>query len=307
MNLKSKNIVSVRDLSKEEIKTILQKAKEMEELLNSNKSLDTMRGKILANMFFEPSTRTKFSFASAMQKLGGQVLTLEDTESTSIVKGESLIDTIKMMEKYSDLIVIRHPREGSARLAAEVSSKPVINGGDGANQHPTQTLLDLYTIRRLKGKIEGLNVALIGDLKHGRVMKSLAYALARLDARLTLIAPIGMEMPQVIVEELIEKFDADIMRTTSITSGIKEADVAYVCRVQTERFEDVYEAEKMQRAFRITQDVLKHAKDELIILHALPKTTEIDPKIDETRYAKYYQQAFYGVPVRMAIISLLVK
>jgi aspartate carbamoyltransferase catalytic subunit len=266
-----------------------------------------MQGKILANMFFEPSTRTKFSFASAMQKLGGQVLTLEDTESTSIVKGESLIDTIKMMERYSDLMVIRHPREGSARLAAEVSSKPVINGGDGANQHPTQTLLDLYTIRRLKGQIEGLNVALIGDLKHGRVMKSLAYALAMLDAKLILIAPIGMEMPQVIVEELIEKFDADIMRTTSITSGIKEADVAYVCRVQTERFEDVYEAEKMQRAFRITQDVLKHAKDELIILHALPKTTEIDPKIDETRYAKYYQQAFYGVPVRMAIISLLVK
>jgi aspartate carbamoyltransferase catalytic subunit len=307
MNLKSKNIVSVRDLSKEEIDTILNKAKEMEELLNNNKSLVTMQGKILANMFFEPSTRTKFSFASAMQKLGGQVLTLEDTESTSIVKGESLIDTIKMMERYSDLMVIRHPREGSARLAAEVSSKPVINGGDGANQHPTQTLLDLYTIRRLKGQIEGLNVALIGDLKHGRVMKSLAYALAMLDAKLILIAPIGMEMPQVIVEELIEKFDADIMRTTSITSGIKEADVAYVCRVQTERFEDVYEAEKMQRAFRITQDVLKHAKDELIILHALPKTTEIDPKIDETRYAKYYQQAFYGVPVRMAIISLLVK
>jgi len=307
MNLKSKNIVSVRDLSKEEIETILNKAKEMEELLNNNKSLVTMQGKILANMFFEPSTRTKFSFASAMQKLGGQVLTLEDTESTSIVKGESLIDTIKMMERYSDLMVIRHPREGSARLAAEVSSKPVINGGDGANQHPTQTLLDLYTIRRWKGQIEGLNVALIGDLKHGRVMKSLAYALAMLDAKLILIVSIGMEMPQVIVEELIEKFDADIMRTTSITSGIKEADVAYVCRVQTERFEDVYEAEKMQRAFRITQDVLKHAKDELIILHALPKTTEIDPKIDETRYAKYYQQAFYGVPVRMAIISLLVK
>jgi aspartate carbamoyltransferase catalytic subunit len=300
-------MISVRDLSTEEIETILNKAKEMEALLNNNQSLDIMRGKILANMFFEPSTRTKFSFAAAMQKLGGQVLTLDDTESTSIVKGESLTDTIKMMERYSDLIVIRHPREGSARLAAEVSSKPVINGGDGANQHPTQTLLDLYTIRRLKGRIKGLKIALIGDLKRGRVMKSLAYALAMLNAKLILIAPIGMEMPQVIVEELIEKFHADIMRTTSITSGIKEADVAYVCRVQTERFEDVYEAEKMQRAFRITQDVLKHAKDELIILHALPKTIEVDPKIDEMRYAKYYQQAFYGVPVRMAIISLLVK
>lgn len=307
MNLKSKNIISIRDLNKEYIETILSKAEEMEEVLNNNQSLDIMKGKSLANLFFEPSTRTKFSFNAAMQKLGGQVINLEDVDSSSIAKGESLIDTIKMMEKYSDLIVIRHPNEGSARLAAEISSKPVINGGDGANQHPTQTLLDLYSIRRLKGKIEGLSVALIGDLKHGRVMKSLAYALAMFNAKLILVAPIGLEMSKEIVEELIEKFNADILQTNNLVSGIKEADVVYVCRVQKERFEDAYEAEKMQKAFRITPDLLKYAKDGLIILHSLPKTTEIDPKVDKMKYAKYYQQTFYAVPVRMALISLLVK
>jgi len=307
MSLKSKKIISIRDLSKEDIEIILNKAKEMEEVLNNNQSLDIMKGKTLANLFFEPSTRTKFSFATAMQKLGGQVINLEDIDSTSIAKGESLIDTIKMMEGYSDLIAIRHPKEGSARLAAEVSSKPVINAGDGANQHPTQTLLDLYSIRRLKGRIEGLNVALIGDLKYGRVMKSLSYGLAMFNAKLIFVAPIGMEMPKEIVKELIEKFDSDILQTNNIISGIKEADVIYVCRVQKERFEDVYEAEKIQKEFRITPDVLKHAKDDMIILHSLPKITEIDPKIDEMECAKYFQQAIYGVPVRMALISLLVK
>lgn len=307
MGLESKNIISIRDLTKEDIERILNKAEEMEKVLNDNRSLDIMKGKTLANLFFEPSTRTKFSFAAAMQKLGGQVSNLEDVNSTSIAKGESLKDTIKMMERYSDIIVIRHPNEGSARLTAEVSSKPVINGGDGANQHPTQTLLDLYTIRRLKGKIEGLKIALIGDLKYGRVMKSLSYALAMFNVKLVFVAPIGMEMPKEIVDELIEKFDADIMQTNNIRSGVKEVDVIYVCRVQKERFEDVYEAERIQKEFKITPNVLKHAKDGMIILHSLPKITEIDPRIDEMECAKYYQQAFYGVPVRMALISLLVK
>lgn len=305
--LKTRDIISIRDLTKEDIELILERAEEMEAALDSNQMMETMRGKILANLFCEPSTRTIFSFSAAIQRLGGKVISLQDVNSASIQKGESLADTIRMLERYSDIIVIRHPMEGSARLASEVSNKPVINGGDGANQHPTQTILDLYTIRRLKGRIEGLNVALVGDLKHGRVMKTLAYGLAMFNANLTFVAPIGMEMPKEIIDELVEKFDADIFHTNNIVSGIKNADVVYVCRVQKERFEDPYEAEQMQKAFRITEQTIAGAKPDMIILHALPKTQEIDPEVDQSEHAKYYQQAYYGVPVRMAIISLLVK
>lgn len=305
MNLKNKSIVSIRDLDRQEIECILEKAKDMENILDNRKGFDLMKGKVLANLFFEPSTRTRLSFASAMQRLGGDVIGFEETGSTSIAKGENLVDTIKVVGKYCDMLVIRHPKEGAARLAAEVSSKPVVNAGDGTNQHPTQTLLDLYTIKKLKGKIEGLNIALVGDLKHGRVMKSLAYALAMFGANLTLVSPIGLEMPKEIIGELIEKFDANITHTNNIISGVKNADVIYVCRIQKERFEDEYEAEKIEKNFRITPEVIKHAKDDAIILHSLPKITEIDPRIDEMPSAKYYHQAYYGVPVRMAIISLV--
>lgn len=305
MNLKNKSIVSIRDLDRQEIECILEKAKDMENILDNGKGSDLMKGKVLANLFFEPSTRTRLSFASAMQRLGGDVIGFEETGSTSIAKGENLVDTIKVVEKYCDMLVIRHPKEGAARIAAEVSSKPVVNAGDGTNQHPTQTLLDLYTIKELKGKIEGLNIALVGDLKHGRVMKSLAYALAMFGANLTLVSPIGLEMPKEIIGELIEKFDANITHTNNIISGVKSADVIYVCRIQKERFEDEYEAEKIEKNFRITPEVIKHAKDDAIILHSLPKITEIDPRIDEMPSAKYYHQAYYGVPVRMAIISLV--
>lgn len=240
-----------------------------------------------------------------MQRLGGNVIGFEDIQSTSIVKGETLVDTIKVVEKYCDLIVIRHAKEGAARLTAEISSKPVINAGDGANQHPTQTLLDLYTIKSLKGKIEGLNVALIGDLKYGRVMKSLAYGLAMFKTNLTLISPIGLEMPKEIVNDLVEKFDANIIQTDNLLSGVKNADVLYVCRIQKERFEDVYEAERIERNFRITPEAVKQSKEDMIILHSLPKVTEIDPRVDGMVNAKYYQQSYYGVPVRMALLSMV--
>jgi aspartate carbamoyltransferase catalytic subunit len=264
-----------------------------------------LKGKILANLFFEPSTRTRLSFASAMQKLGGSVIGFEDITSTSVAKGESLIDTIKTVEKYCDVIVIRHPKEGSARLAAEISEKPVINAGDGANQHPTQTILDLYTIKKLKGRIKGLNVALVGDLKYGRVMKSLAYGLAMFEANLTLVSPVGLELPEQTIKEIVEKFDTEIIQTDNILSGLKNADVIYVCRIQKERFEDVYEAEKVQKSFRITSQMLEKTKEEAIILHALPKTVEIEPSIDKTKKAKYFDQVYYGIPVRMAIINLV--
>lgn len=305
MNFKGRDVISIRDFNKEEIEKILDEAEKMEVALTKNTTLELLKGKILASLFFEPSTRTRLSFASAMQKLGGSVIGFDNVEGTSIAKGESLIDTIRTAEKYCDLIVIRHPKEGSARLAAEISDKPVINAGDGANQHPTQTLLDLYTIKKLKGRIKGLNVALVGDLKYGRVMKSLAYGLAMFKAKLTLVSPLGLELPEQTTKEIIEKFDAEIIQTDNILSGLKNADVIYVCRIQKERFEDVYEAEKLQKSFKITSQMLEKTKEDVIILHALPKTGEIEPSIDKTKKAKYFEQAYYGIPVRMAIINLV--
>ncbi|MGC8812068.1 MAG: aspartate carbamoyltransferase [Candidatus Aenigmatarchaeota archaeon] len=305
MNFKGRDIISIRDFDKQEIEKILEEAEKMEDALAKKTTLDLLKGRILANLFFEPSTRTRLSFASAMEKLGGSVIGFEEIASTSIAKGESLIDTIRTIEKYCDLIVIRHPKEGSARLAAEISEKPVINAGDGANQHPTQTFLDLYTIKKLKGKIKGLNISLVGDLKYGRVMKSLAYALAMFEANLTLVSPIGLELPEQTIKEIVEKFNTEIVQTDNILSGVKNADVIYVCRIQKERFEDVYEAEKVQKSFKITSQMLEKTKEEVIILHALPKTVEIEPSIDITKKAKYFDQIYYGIPVRMAIINLV--
>lgn len=300
--LAGSDIISIRDMIKEDIELVLKKAEEMEQKSKS----DSMRGKILSSLFFEPSTRTRLSFSSAMHNLGGSVIGFESTEGTSIAKGETLADTIRMAEAYSDLIVIRHPKEGAARLAADISSKPVINAGDGANQHPTQTLLDLCAIKKFAGRIENVNVTLLGDLKYGRVMKSLFYALSMFGANINLSSPKGLEMPQSIVEEAKQKFGADIIQSNDIIDGIKDADVVYACRIQKERFADPYEAEKMQKKFRLTQDILEKAKNDVIVLHALPKVTEIEPSIDNTKYAKYFEQAALGVPVRMALISLLI-
>jgi len=305
LSLKNRSIISIRDLEREEIEIILKKAEEMEKVLSEGKNLETMKGKVLATLFFEPSTRTRLSFSTAMQKLGGSVIGFEGTQETSIAKGENLADTIKVVEKYCDVIVIRHPKEGAARFASEISKKPIINAGDGANQHPTQTLLDLYTIRRLKGRIENLNVTLLGDLKYGRVMKSLVYALAMFKANLTLVSPPSLEMPDEILEEIREKFNIKIFQTNDMLAGIRKADVLYVCRIQKERFPDPYEAEKIQRSFRITKEMIEQAKEDMIILHPLPKVTEIDQSIDFSEHAKYFEQAFYGLPVRMAIISLV--
>ena len=302
-----KDLISIKDLNKIEIEELLKKTEEMELSLKENKKIETMKGKILATLFFEPSTRTKLSFSSAMQKLGGGIIGFEAVESLSVAKGENLTDTIRTIEKYSDIIVIRHPKEGAARYAAELSTKPVINAGDGANQHPSQTLLDLYSIKKFKEKIENLNITLLGDLKHARVMKPLAYALAMYKVNLTFASPLGLEFGNEFISELKEKFNAKITQTNDIYDGVRNADVLYVCRIQKERFTDPYEAEKLQKAFKITPEVIKQANEDMIILHALPKVTELDPKIDETKHAKYFEQAAYGIPVRMAILSMVSK
>ncbi len=305
MDLKGRDIISIRDFTKREIDYILEVAAGMEKKLERRGRLDILSGKILANLFFEPSTRTRLSFEVAMKKLGGDCINLTAAES-SLEKGEDLADTIRVVQNYADVIAIRHSKEGAARLAAEVADIPVINAGDGSNQHPTQTLLDLYTIKKELGRIEDISVAIVGDLKHARTAHSLAYALAMLDAKLYLVSPPQLKMPCDIVEELKEVFGAEIDECCEIKDVIRDVDVLYVTRIQRERFLDVEEYEAVKGSYRITPEILKDAKDGLIILHPLPRVDEIAREVDETRHAKYFKQVHYGVVVRMAILYLVI-
>lgn len=299
MDFKGRDIISIRDFSKEEISYILKVAKKME----GKSNLNLLEGKILACLFFEPSTRTRLSFETAMEKMGGEVIGVSEVNATSIAKGESLIDTIKTIEGYCDVIVIRHPKEGSARLVAEVTRKPVINAGDGANQHPTQTLLDLYTILREKGKINQ-NITILGDLKYGRTVHSLAYAISMFGAKINLVSPEGLEMPTEVVIDL-EKFGAGVKETRGLEEVLPATDVLYVTRIQKERFPDPEEYEKVKGVYKITNKTLEDAKKDMIILHPLPRVDEISLEVDSTKHARYFKQVSYGVPVRMAILGLI--
>ncbi|MFX0094435.1 MAG: aspartate carbamoyltransferase, partial [Candidatus Hodarchaeota archaeon] len=251
------DVISMRDITKDDINTVLTLSKEM--LDTPQKYRSSMDGKIMATLFFEASTRTRFSFTSAMQRLGGDVWGFSaKSDATSLDKGENLADTIRMADKYVDIIVVRHWMEGAARLAAEVSDAPIINGGDGGNQHPTQTLMDLFTINHLKGKIEGLKVALIGDLKHARTMRSLALALGMYGVELVLVSPPSLRMGPSIKDGLKQKYDIEPIEEEDITSPVvKDADIWYTCRIQKERFIDPFEAKKLSEAFKITLDTLE--------------------------------------------------
>lgn len=299
-----KDLISIRDLEKKHIDLILKKSSEMEQALKAGKQPTSLKGDVVATLFFEPSTRTRLSFQSAAMRLGAKVLSFENVGASSIVKGETFSDTIRMVDGYSDLIVVRHAKEGSARYAAQLAEHPVINGGDGGNQHPTQTLLDLYTIKRAKKKIEGLNVTLLGDLKHARTMRSLLYGLGMYGANVTLVAPKGLEMNKEVINEARERFRAKVDEKSKM--DLSDADVLYLCRIQKERFSDQYEAEKVQKEFRITEDAIKGVKDDLIILHPLPKVDEVAPEVDRSKHAYYYEQAKLGIPVRMAIMETMV-
>lgn len=293
------DLISIRDLNKKDIDKILDNS---EEILKGKK-ID-LKGKILASLFFEPSTRTKLSFQSAaLRNNMGYVDFLPET--SSLKKGESYIDTIKTVAGYADIMAIRHPKEGSARFAADSVDKPVINGGDGANQHPTQTLIDLFSIRKGKGRIEGLNVTLLGDLKYARTMRSLVYGLAMFGANITMVSPPGLEMEQTYIDEMkkIFKFNIEVKNEPEYS----EADVLYVCRIQQERFADPYEAKRVTEKFTIKKDDLKGAKEDLIILHPLPKINEIEISIDQMKQAKYFEQAHYGIPVRQAVLEYALR
>lgn len=304
MNFQNMDVVSIRDFNREQIEDILRLSREMLPYARGEKVTRMLEGRILGNLFFEPSTRTRLSFESAANRLGAKVIDVSQVSTTSIAKGETLADTIRMVEAYSDLIVLRHPHEGAARLAAHFSTKPVINAGDGAGSHPTQTLLDLFTIQQEKGSIDGMNVVILGDLKYGRTVHSLAEALTLFGAKLTFVAPAALQMPVETVNH-VKSMGGSITCTTDINEVISEADVLYVTRIQRERFPDPAEYEKVAGMYRIDIDTLREAKKDLIVMHPLPRIDEIAPEVDSTPHARYFQQAFNGIPVRMALLAAL--
>ena len=304
MNFQGKDIISIKDFSKNEINYILNYAKEMVTYAKGEKYKDIMKGKVLSTLFFEPSTRTRLSFESSMSRLGGKIIGFADPGATSQKKGESLADTIRMADAYSDAIVIRHPQEGAARLAAEFAESPVLNAGDGAGRHPTQCLLDLFTILTEKKKIGKNKVVLLGDLKYGRTVHSLAYALSLYGVELTFVSPGSLKMPKEVNNEC-KKLGVEPNQTTNLEKAIRDADVLYVTRIQKERFPDAEEYNKVVGIYKIDNELLSNAPDDLIVMHPLPRVTEIDPEVDKTPHALYFKQSFNGVPVRMALLSLV--
>ena len=297
-----KHVVSIEDLDNKRIMDLLKRAKQLVPVAKGKKKSKALDGKILATCFFEPSTRTRLSFESAMQRLGGTCIGFADPKSTSTYKGETLSDAVRMISAYSDIMVLRHPQEGAAVLASEISNVPVINGGDGAGQHPTQTLLDLFTINDECGKIKNLRVGLLGDLRYGRTVHSLAEALSRFDNELHFISPDTLKMPDNVTSEL----KGNWKEHTRLDSVLKNLDVLYVTRIQRERFPDREDYENVAGAYQIDLNTLRNAKSSLKILHPLPRMDEINPEVDDTKHAVYFKQAFNGVPVRMAILEALI-
>jgi len=296
-----RDIVSIRDLSRGDMDHVLDMADVMEPLARTGS--DMLHGKIMATLFFEPSTRTRLSFESAMTRLGGTALGFAETKGTSVEKGENLADTVRVVENYADVLVVRHPLEGAARMAAEFSNMPVINAGSGAEEHPTQALLDLYTIRKELGKIDGLNIGLVGDLRYGRTVHSLAYALSQYKVNLFLISPEILRTRKEVLEEVSKRIEVE--ETTSLTQHLRELDVIYMTRVQKERFADLAEYEKVKGSYRLTNEELAKAKKNSIVMHPLPRLDEVAPEIDQTSHAKYFPQVGYGVVLRMALLALL--
>jgi len=297
MKFNKKDIISIRDFSKEEIVYLLDLAKKMENLSGKEKLL---AGKVLATVFYEPSTRTRLSFETAMLKLGGTVTGFSDPNASSVAKGETLYDTMKMLDGYIDIIVLRHPIEGAARRAAETADVPVINGGDGANQHPTQTLLDLYTIVKSKGKLDGLKVAMVGDLKYGRTVHSLAAALSHFNVKLIFVAPLSLKMP----DDLLGELTVSYIETDKLEDAM-QADVVYMTRIQKERFPDPIDYEKVKGVYVLSEKILQNAKKGLKVMHPLPRVDEIATDVDSTENAIYFEQAKNGVTMRQALLALL--
>jgi aspartate carbamoyltransferase catalytic subunit len=296
--MKNKSLVSINDYTRDEYLKILDLASDFEK----NPVQDLLKGYVIATLFFEPSTRTRLSFESAVNRLGGKILGFSDTATSSSTKGETLRDTIKTVANYSDLIVMRHPVEGSARFASEVSSIPVINAGDGANQHPTQTLLDLYSIRKTQNTLDNLSIFLIGDLKYGRTVHSLLMAMSRFNTTFYFISPDELKIPdeyKIYLDNLGLKYH----EYKEFNQIIDKADVIYMTRVQKERFSDPIEYEKTKNAYVLRRSMLQNARPNMKVLHPLPRVNEIHLDVDEDPSAYYFTQALNGVYTRQAIIT----
>jgi aspartate carbamoyltransferase len=291
----------MNDMSKEEILNILKIAEKIEDTSEEEK-LKFLHGKILSTLFFEPSTRTKMSFESAALRLGAEILHFPPLELTSLKKGESFTDTIKMVESYSDVIVVRHPYDGAARLAANTSKKPVLNAGDGSNQHPSQTLLDLYTILKEKGTLNNISIAFVGDLKYGRTVHSLVKALTHFNPKIYFISPEILQMPQYLLDDL-DKNNIKYEILKDFRDCLNKIDVFYMTRIQRERFPDIEDYEKVKGVYVINKEnIVGKCKEDMIILHPLPRVDEIATDLDDTKYALYFKQAKNGIPVRQAMI-----
>ena len=295
-----KSLISIGDFSKDEILHILDVAKEFEK----NREQNFLAGKVIACLFFEPSTRTRLSFEAAVNRLGARVIGFPDSRNTSVSKGETLEDTIKIVSNYVDMIVMRHPMEGAAEIAAKVSPVPVVNAGDGSNQHPTQTLLDMYSIRQTQGRLDGLTINMVGDLKYGRTVHSLSEAMSDFSPKYVFTAPDDLKMPSKYLKYLDSKH-ISYEETASLEEHLNDCDILYMTRVQQERFPSKEDYDKVKDVYELHASMLSGVKPNMKILHPLPRITEIATDVDDTPYAYYFQQARNGMYVRMAVISYL--
>ena len=298
------HILTVAQFDKTDLATIFEVAQEMRAMVQRVGSFDLLKGKVLTNLFYEPSTRTSSSFAAAMQRLGGSVIQINNVQFSSVSKGESLPDTIRTLEAYSDAIVLRHPERGSADMAARYARKPVINAGDGPGEHPTQALLDTFTIREELGQLDGLTVTLLGDLKHGRTVHSLVQLLALHNVRLNYVSPESLRLPADLHAHLAAA-GVDQHEQPDLAAVLPETDVLYVTRVQKERFTDMAEYERIQGSYVINAALLRSARKRMIVMHPLPRVGEIDMEVDNDPRAAYFRQMEYGMFVRMALLALV--
>lgn len=304
MSFNLKDIISIRDFTKSDVEYILNLAEDMEPIARSQEVSHVKDGKLLGVMFYEPSTRTRLSFETAMKRLGGDVVGFNQKQGTSVQKGEVLYDTAQIVSQYSDAIVLRHDMEGAARFIADNVDVPVVNAGDGAGQHPSQTLLDLYTIRRTLGELKNKKIAIVGDLKYGRTVHSLVYALAMFNAEIIFISPDQLQMPPEILEDL-KKLKCKFVIKSTLIDNINEVDVIYMTRIQKERFPDPKEYLKVKGQYTLTRENMQSS--DAILMHPLPRVDEISFDVDSMDNAMYFKQAFYGVPVRMALLDSIIK
>jgi aspartate carbamoyltransferase len=299
-----KDILSVRQFSRDDLEYIFGVAHEMREMVERIGTFDLLKGKILANLFYEPSTRTSSSFTAAMERLGGSVISINEVRYSSVSKGESLPDTVRTLECYADVLVLRHPEVGASALAAQYARKPIINAGDGVGEHPTQALLDLFTIQSELGMVDGLTVTMLGDLKYGRTVHSLARLLSLYSVRINYISPSIVRIPEEILIELREKGIPQI-ESAHLEDVLGETDVLYVTRIQKERFEDLEDYERIKGAYVITPATLESAKERMIVMHPLPRVGEISMEVDSDPRAAYFRQMEYGLYVRMALLAMV--